>query len=195
MLSSAILTKAAETMPKAAERTLTDKQQAFLTAFLSNGGNAAAAYRAAYPHSANKRTISGMAARLKAHPLIREAIDRASSVSLRVAEQIVDRYEITAERVADELACLAFTRISQLADVRTENIGGKVHQRVTVRDFDQIEPRALAAVCEVKRSAGGELSVKLYDKRAALMDIARLRAYIKDTPPPTGNVVLFKVER
>lgn len=183
-------------MTTRAPRPLTAKQQTFLDKLLANGGNASEAYRFAYPAVRDKRRVSAAAARMRAHPLVQEALARAGSASLAAVDAAVARYQITADAVADELACLAMTRISQLADVRTEaGQDGKRRQVVVVRDFSEVEPRALAAVCEVKRAPGGDVSIKLYDKRAALMDIARLKGYIKDTPPPTGNVVMFKVER
>lgn len=182
-------------MPKRAPRPLTAKQQTFLDHLLANGGNASEAYRIAYPAVRDKIKVSSAASRLRSHPLVKEAMARAAAVSLAAVDRAVARYEITADAVAEELACLAMTRISQLADVRTELVDGKRRQIVVVRDFADVEDRALAAVCEVKRAPGGDVTVKLYDKRAALMDIARLKGYIKDTPPPTGNVVMFKVER
>jgi phage terminase small subunit len=179
-----------------AQRALTSSQQAFLDRLLINGGNATDAYRHAYPSSRNSSNVSAPAARLRHHPVIVAAMSQASIVSLVAVQAAVDRYQITAERVAEELACLAMTRMSQVADVRTETgTDGKRHQRIVVRDFADADPMALAAISEVKRTPGGELSIKLYDKRAALMDIARLKGYIKDVPPPSGNVVMFKVER
>ena len=99
---------------------LTPRQQAFLQQLLANGGNAAAAYKHAFPDNSTTSSVSAAASRLRRHPLIVQALAAAEMESRRAVDVAVDRYRISAERVADELARLAFTRMPQLADVRTE---------------------------------------------------------------------------
>ncbi len=99
---------------------LTPKQQLFLHELFSNGGNAAAAYRVAFPNNCTASSVSAAASRLRRHPLIVQVLVAADAATRQAVEEAVNRYQITAERVADELARLAFTRMPQLADVRTE---------------------------------------------------------------------------
>ena len=101
-------------------RQLTTKQQLFLQELLANDGNAAAAYRVAFPDNCTVSSVSAAASRLRRDPRIVQALAAAEAASRQVVDAAVDRYRISAERVADELARLAFTRMPQLADVRTE---------------------------------------------------------------------------
>jgi phage terminase small subunit len=112
-------------------------------------------------------------------------------------EAVLDRYAITADRLAEEMARLAFTELRQVVDVRTETdpASGKRRQRVTLRDFSAIDADAHRALVEVKQSASGEVSVKLADKRGAIMDLARLKGLIVDKPPEQKQLVMLKIER
>ena len=130
-------------MPRKA---LTESQLLFCQLFIENGGNATDAYRQSFPKAANSPNASAIAARLKRNPLVQEQLAQARAVSLAAIESATERYQITAERVADELACLAFTRIGQVADVRTEiRSAGKRRQVVHVKDFADVAEDALAA--------------------------------------------------
>lgn len=175
-------------------RHLIASHQAFVVAYLENGGNAAAAYRIAYPKS-GEASVKGNASRLTRHPLIAEAIGRARASTVTAVEHAVERYAITQERLADLMARLCFTELRQVADVSTEVVDGKVRQVVKVKDFSDIDADAHMALVEVRRSAGGEVSVKLPDKRAAAMDLARLKGWIADKPVDSRQLVMLKIER
>ena len=176
-----------------AGRKLTHKQQAFVRELLHNGGNATGAYRVAFNHTSD---ASAAASKLIRHPLVVQALAKGKTVQEKAIDAALVRYEITQERIADELARLALTRMPQLADIRTEvDQHGKRHQRVIVRDFADADQDALAAIVEVKRSAGGEISIKLADKRAALMDLARFKGWIADKPVDQRQLVMLKIER
>lgn len=175
---------------------LTTKQQVFLEQLLANGGNAAAAYRVAFPDNFTASSVSAAASRLRRHPLIVQALAAADAATREAVDEAVNRYQITAERVANELAGLAFTRMPQLADVRTD-VGpdGIPQQRLVVKDFATADAEALAAITEVRRNASGEVSIKLCDKRAALMDLARLKGWVADKQVSPQQLVVLKVER
>ena len=179
-----------------ADRKLTPKQQIFLDQLLSNGNNAAMAYRVAYPDFTSHKGITGAASRLRRHPIIAQALAAAHVQDKRAVESAVERYAITADRVADELARLAFTRMPQVADVvREAGQDGKQRVVVQVKPFAEADQEALAAIIEVKRTAGGEISIKLADKRAALMDLARFKGWIADKPVDQRQLVMLKIER
>jgi hypothetical protein len=74
-------------------------------------------------------------------------------------------------------------------------VNGKPRQQVVIKDFDEIPDEAHAAISEIKRGPGGVLTVRLYNKREALMDLARLRGLIEDKPVDQRNLVVLKVER
>ena len=83
---------------------LTAKQQIFLEELLANGGNAAATYRAAIPDNCTASSVSAAALRLWRHPLILQALGAADAVTRQAVDEALNRYRITAARVADELA-------------------------------------------------------------------------------------------
>lgn len=178
---------------------LTASQQAFLDAFLQNGGNASRAYRSAYPSCKSNNKASAGGARLKKHPLIQKALAEANSVTLAVVDNVLERYAISQDRLADAMARLAFTELRQVVDVQSEMVqrdGKSVRvQQVVLRDFKEIDDNAHQAITEVKRSASGEVSVKLADKRAAIMDLARLKGWIVDKPIDSRQLVMLKIER
>jgi hypothetical protein len=175
---------------------LTARQTTFLNELIRNGGNAAAAYRLAFPDNSTASSTSAAASRLRRHPLIVQALAAADAATRQAVDQAVNRYQITAERVADELARLAFTRMPQLADVLTEtDAEGMRRQRLVVKDFNAADADALAAITEIRRTSAGEVTVKLADKRQALMDLARLKGWVAEKPVPPQQLVMLKVER
>ena len=93
------------------------------------------------------------------------------------------------------MAKLAFTDLRQVADVRMMLVNGKPRQVAVVKDFNAIDDGAHAAISEIRLGPGGELTVRLYNKREALMDLARLRGWIGDKPVDQRNLVVLKVER
>jgi hypothetical protein len=124
---------------------------------------------------------------------------RSGSVSAaRVRDAVavaVDRYGITAERVAEAMARLAFTELRQIVDVHSVVVGGQHRRVVDVKDFSDIDGDAHQAIAEVRKTAGGELTVKLFNKREALMDLARLKGWIADKPVDQRSLVMLKIER
>lgn len=176
-----------------AARKLTPRQQHFCREYLRNGGNATGAYRVAFTI---KSDPSGPASKLLKHPMVVQALSRGHDVQADAMDRAIERYSITQERVADELARLAFTRMPQLAEVvREAGHDGKQRIVVHVKPFAEADQEALAAIVEVKRTAGGEISIKLADKRAALMDLARFKGWIADKPVDQRQLVMLKIER
>ncbi len=94
------------------------------------------------------------------------------------------------------MARLAFRRMPQLADVLSEtDADGTQRQRLVVKSFASADADALAAITEVWRTAAGEITVKLADKRQALMDLARLKGWVAEKPAPAQQLVMLKIER
>jgi phage terminase small subunit len=177
-----------------ASNRLTEKQAAF-AALICDGMPLTDAYLQAYGGNCSRKTAAVSAVRLTKHPLIAAMRNRRMAAAIRAVDVACERYNITADRVADEMARLAFTNLDQVADVRTVIVGGKPRQEVVVKDFSEIEPEARSAISEVKRGVGGELAVRLFNKREALMDLARLKGWIADKPIDQRNLVVLKVER
>jgi hypothetical protein len=123
-----------------------------------------------------------------------EAVPRATAVAAAV-DSAVERYGITADLLADAMARLAFTDLDQLCAWGTVMEHGKRRSWLHLHDSTAIERPALAAISEIRRSAGGELSVKLFNKREAIMDLARLKGWIADKPVDQRSLVMLKIER
>ena len=154
-----------------------------------------AAYRAAYRGDYNDRSCSAKAARLSKHPLI-APLEAGRAAKVRDAVAVaVDRYGITADLLADAMARLAFTDLDQVCSWGTVMEHGKRRSWLHLHDTTSIEREALAAISEIRRSAGGELSVKLFNKREAIMDLARLKGWIADKPVDQRSLVMLKIER
>jgi len=175
---------------------LTPKQARFVELLLENGGNNSDAYRRAFDKPKDAY-VAGSAGKLRSHPLVIEALERAAVIQASAVEAVLDRYAITADRLAEEMARLAFTELRQVVDVSTSTdpASGKRRQRVTLRDFSAIDADAHRALVEVRQSASGEVTVKLADKRGAIMDLARLKGLIVDRPPEQKQLVMLKIER
>ena len=110
-------------------------------------------------------------------------------------DRAVDRYGITADGIADAMARLAFTDLDQVAAWGTVIEGGKRRSWLHLRNSEAIERDARPAISEIRRSAGGELSVKLFNKREALMDLAQTKGWIADKPVDQRSLVMLKIER
>ena len=170
---------------------LTPNQQEFLRLLIEQGETPTNAYRLAYNDKAQAKVISSKATRLRRHPVIAAALADADRARAYAVDRAVERYGVTADRVADAMARLAFTDLRQIVDVRTVN-GRRI---VDVKDFSDIDGDAHQAIAEVRKTAGGELTVKLFNKREALMDLARLKGWIADKPVDQRNLVMLKIER
>lgn len=175
-------------------RKLNDKQAAFAK-LVADGIGPTEAYVQVYGLGASRASAAVKANRLMRHPLIAATRARQTALALAAIDSAVERYGITADRVADAMARLAFTDINQVADWAMTGEGAKRHMQVTIREAQDIHPAAMAAISEIKHDPGGRVTVKLYNKREALMDLARLKGWIADKPVDQRNLVVLKVER
>jgi hypothetical protein len=153
------------------------------------------AYIAAYPGDYSRHTASVKASRLLKHPLIKAARAAHTTAVIEAVSRAVDRYGITADLLADAMARLAFTDLDQVCSWGTVMEHGKRRSWLHLHDTSAISREALAAISEIRRSAGGELSVKLFNKREAIMDLARLKGWIADKPVDQRSLVMLKIER
>ncbi len=140
---------------------LTSKQEAFCLKYIELG-NAAEAYRQAYP-VAKKWKDNGVY--VQASVLLRN-----TKVKLRIAElEAVMRRdsEITVERVKQEWAKLAF---SDMKDYATWGAGG-----VVLTDSAKLGPktRAVKEISETKFKGERTITFKLHDKVSALDKLSR----------------------
>jgi Terminase small subunit len=168
-------------------------QQVEFFRLVSTGMRGTDAYRAVYPGDYSQRSCQVKASRLLKHPVIALARAQQMQSALLAVDGVVSRYAITAERIADAMARLAFTDLRQIVDVKVVSEDGKRRQVVALRNFDEIAPDAHPAIAELKRTASGEISVKLFNKREALMDLARLKGWIAEKPVDARQLVMLKM--
>ncbi len=142
-------------MPKAKmPRAMTQKERRFVAEYLVDLNATKAAKRAGYETS-----------RYAASRLARRA-DVAAAIADAIAARRL-RAQLTADRVLQEYARIAFADIRRIADFGSGHL--KVHDGSLMEDDDA------AAIAQVTPAAGGKggVRVKLYDKKSALDAIAR----------------------
>jgi len=135
---------------------ITPRHQRFVDEYLIDL-NSSRAYKAVY--NCSDRTASSQGWQFLRKPAIRKAIQRA----MKERQQ---RCHVDQDRVIKELAKIAFANIR---DVMSWNQHG-----ITLKDSDQLQEPDAAAIAEVSvvfNEHGANVKVKMYDKRAALVDL------------------------
>jgi phage terminase small subunit len=150
---------------------LTDKQRLFVQAYLIDGNGKKAAIAAGYsPHTAESQ-----ASRLLSHVEVARALREARKLaSIRAG--------ITEDMVLAELGKIAFSDIRRVVkwmsdarqlmeDPETGEPTLEIANRIVLEDSATLDPATAGAISEVSMTKSGTLKVKLYDKRAALVDL------------------------
>lgn len=136
------------------ERKLTVRQQRFVEEYLIDANASQAAIRAGF----SKKQANSAGARLLRHPLVKEAVRKAT------ADRSA-RLRITADRVLREYARIAF------ADIRNFTGQGTAGLKA-VADLSDDDAAAVVELTGTSEGDGG-VKVKLHDKKKALDAIAR----------------------
>jgi phage terminase small subunit len=143
------------------------RQEQFVREYLLDLNATQAAIRAGYsPRTANER-----AAKLMRRPWIRDAI----------AQEIAQRSRrtgISADRVLEELAVIAFADLGELVQFGP---GG-----IRIQDTEGLDTRALAEVTERTNRQGATITFKLLDKVAALTKLAQHLGLLVEKHEHTG---------
>lgn len=173
---------------KAKSNKLTKKQEAFAQAYVETG-NASEAYRRAYNASGMKpATVNRKAA---------EQLENGK-ITARVAaiqSKAAAKHEITRDRIVNELAKIAFADIRQAVrwgrspiDATSENASpnGLGIFPVELVPSEVISDDIAAAVSEVSLTQTG-VKIKMYDKKSALVDLARICGFIIEKHEHTGK--------
>jgi phage terminase small subunit len=152
---------------------LSVKRQRFVDEYLIDLNGAQAAIRAGYLPTSAKVTASRLL-----------TDDNVAAAITARREQLSRHAEVTAERVVDELAKIAFANMSDFIDVDENGC-------TTVR-HGALADRTLAAAIDqfdITTNAKGETRtrIKLADKKGALLDLGRHLGLFaeKALPPPT----------
>ena len=169
---------------------LTPKQEAFCLAYIETG-NASMAYRRSYAaEQMSAGAIDVEACRLLAHPKI---VPRIAEIQAGHRK----RHEVTVDRILTELARIGFSDIRKVVKWGSRELcnpddkasGEKRFANVAIVSSDEIDDDTAAAIAEVSQTRDG-IKVKLYDKRAALVDMGKHLGLFKDQPGDKGHVPL-----
>jgi phage terminase small subunit len=168
---------------------LTDKQRLFVEAYLIEPNGKKAAIAAGYSPS----TAEVQASRLLRHVQVAEALQAGRKLASV-------RSGITPEMVLAELGKIAFSDIRRVVkwmsevrqlmeDPETGEPTLEIANRIVVEDSDSLDPATAGAISEVSMTKSGTLKVKLYDKRAALVDLGRATGIFDKAPkkPAAGG--------
>lgn len=135
---------------------MTEKQKIFADEYLIDL-NATRAYRVAYPIVKRDETAAASAARMLRNVKVQKYI------SARMEER-QKRTEVTQDRVLQELAYIAFARITDYATVRNDV--------VKIKNTDELTEEQIRAISGIKEGKFG-IELKLNDKEKALELLGR----------------------
>ena len=142
------------------QTTLTPRRLEFARQYVATHNGALSARRAGYA----VKSADSEAARLL-------GIDAVKAEIARIRASLAHLVDVTPERVAQELAALAF---ADMGDYITIDGAG-----LPVLDLSGVNPAQLRAIASVKTDANGT-SIKLHDKHAALVTLARTLGMVQD---------------
>ena len=152
--------------------TLTGRQRNFVDEYMANGQNGAAAYRKAYRSKTSSMRCGQLAHILLQNPVVAQTI-RSKVRMLELARQNrLEAQQATEERIIDVLSTLAF--FDPRGFIQWDSNG------VTVTKSTDLPIEAVFAIREILVLADGGMRFKFADRRAALMDLARIRGMITD---------------
>lgn len=134
------------------------KQKAFVEAYLSNGQNATqAAIAAGY----SAKTAYQQGSRLLSHVEV-------SSEIIRRTTKVVNKLEVTAERILQERARLAFYDPTKLTGIQT------------LEDIQNLDEDTRRAIQEVEFKPDGSLKIKAASKDASLTALEKIHGMYRD---------------
>lgn len=151
----------------------------------------------------------------EAHQIAGYAANDGNAAKLRILPEVdarimeitgkaAERAGITVERVLAELSKIGFSDIRKAVDwsgvmveeednpdggdtLVIKHIHSNLVRLISAKDIDD---ETAAAISEVRQSPTGGLSIKLHDKRAALVDIGKHLGMFKDQVEVSGTITL-----
>lgn len=148
---------------------MTKKQKIFADEYLIDL-NATRAYRVAYPSVKKDETAAAAATRMLRNVKVAEYIQK------RMQER-QKRTEITQDRVLQELAAIAFARVTDYAEIKDEC--------VKIKDTGDLTETQIKAIAGIKEGKYG-IELKLNDKEKALELLGRHLGMFKDKVEVSG---------
>lgn len=170
---------------------LTQRQRMLLNYFLG-GKDSGEAYRLSYRVVEGRdrhQVLMDKGRRVLEMPHVRRALREAQQMGDVAVAEVVNRYVLSRQRMMEELASIAFARVTDYIPKAGE---GAV-------DFHSLPPEQQAAVSEVRygkdRDGRPQVTVKLHNKAAAIATINQMMGW--DTPEgdsPEGEANAARAE-
>lgn len=154
---------------------MTEKQKIFADEYLIDL-NATRAYRVAYPNVKKDETAASAATRLLRNVNVQEYIDKR----MKDREK---RTEVTQDRVVQELASIAFAKVTDYVGIRSNG----TTSIVVMKSTDDLTDDQVRAIAGIKEGANG-IEIKLNDKEKALELLGRHLGMFKDKVDISGKV-------
>ena len=148
---------------------MTEKQKIFADEYLIDL-NATRAYRKAYPSVKKDEVARANGSRMLTNANVAEYI--AERMQARQ-----ERTEITQDKVLEELAAIAFSRVTDYAEVKDD--------QVVIKDTSGLSESQIRAIAGIKQGKFG-IEVKLNDKEKALELLGRHLGMFKDRVEVSG---------
>ena len=154
---------------------MTEKQKIFADEYLIDL-NATRAYRVAYPNVKKDETAASAATRLLRNVNVQEYIDKR----MKDREK---RTEVTQDRVVQELASIAFAKVTDYVGIWSNG----ATSIVVMKSTDDLTDDQVRAIAGIKEGANG-IEIKLNDKEKALELLGRHLGMFKDKVDVSGKV-------
>lgn len=135
---------------------MTEKQKRFCDEYLIDL-NATRAYKVAYKNVKSDEVAKAAASRLLTNVNVKNYIDDCM-------EERQKRTEVTQDRVIQELAAIAFSKVTDYATVKDD--------MVKIKDTDELTEKQIRAISGIKEGKFG-IELKLNDKEKALELLGR----------------------
>lgn len=159
----------------------TPKQERFIVEYVANANATQAALKAGY----SEKSAHDTGHELLKNPGIAAEIERKRGA---IEKKVLGKYEVTRERIVAELAKLGFSNMADYTAIDGADV---------VLDMSEVDRDQMSAIkeitSEVYTEGRGEnaqqvkrTKFSLYDKRAALMDLAKLEGHVVDRQQLTG---------
>lgn len=97
--------------------------------------------------------------------------DKVAARIAEIQERAFRRTNITVERIAEELARIGFSNVTDAVTVK--------RGRVRIADTNELDDDVTAAISEIRQTKDG-VSVKFHDKQAALLALAKHAGMFKE---------------
>jgi phage terminase small subunit len=162
------------------------------------------AYLVVYPNSSDAAAKTGFSRLLKNADFKR----RLAHLDSKITAKVVERAVITTEQVLEELAKIGFANMQDYANLEAADLSELTRdQAAAIRQFSIVEfaddkdepkekrePQAHGGELVRRRGRGvRKVTFKLYDKRAALVDIGRHLGMFVDKVEHSGKVDLVPI--